>query len=137
MKSAAPDAEVILFGATDAELGPLPFVARNLGPIDVSARAAILNEAHVLLDVSSSDGALPLEAAACGCAVVEPTQGSRAATPDELTEAVLRLLRDDDLRARVVERGLAAAAEATWERSGAQLERILRETCFVQLSSTT
>jgi hypothetical protein len=34
---------------------------------------------------------------------------------------------------RLAERGIADTREATWEHSGAQLERILIETCFARL----
>jgi len=136
VKTEAPDVEVILFGATDAELGEIPFTARTLGSIDQDGRAAILNEAHALLDVSSNDSVLSLEARACGCAVVDLHDFVGTATPEELANAVLRLTRDDDKRVRLAERGIATAADMTWERSGAQLEKILRETCFVRLSAS-
>jgi glycosyltransferase involved in cell wall biosynthesis/SAM-dependent methyltransferase len=150
VKEQEPETEVILFGATDEELGSLPFAARNLGPVEVDALAAAFNEAHVFLGLSFTNiSHAPFEAMACGCAVVELDVPSvtamvapgencllAAPDPDELAEAILRLVRDDELRVRLAERGIADTRDATWEHSGAQLERILRETCFVRLPAS-
>ena len=147
VKREHPEVEVILFGATDDELGPLPVAARNLGPVDADRLVAAFNDAHIFLDLSFANmSQLPFEAMAAGCAVVEldgpavtaivkPGENCLVAAPDagEVAEAVLRLVRDDELRLRLAEHGGADVAEATYERSGAQFERILRETCFVRL----
>ena len=147
VKHERPDVEVLFFGADDDTLGRLPFQMRNLGRVDEQTLAAALNEAHVFLGLSLTNiSHAPLEAMACGCAVVEadtpsvratltPGENCLTAAPDarELAAAVVRLVADRDLRIALAERGIADTEDATWERSGSQLEQILRETCVVRL----
>jgi glycosyltransferase involved in cell wall biosynthesis len=53
--------------------------------------------------------------------LVEPTD------IEALAEALSRCLGDSELRATLIERGTAQAAQFTWERSAAKLHRLLHE----------
>ncbi len=78
-----------------------------------------------------------LEAMACGVPVVcsrtssLPEVAGDAALlvdprdSDELTEAMIRVLEEDELREEMVRRGLARAARFTWERSARKLLRLI------------
>ncbi len=78
-------------------------------------------------------GLPPLEAMACGTPVVTSRlsslpevvgDGALLVDPyseDEIAHGIARLLDDQDLRARLVERGLARAATYSWERSVRQI----------------
>jgi glycosyltransferase involved in cell wall biosynthesis len=86
-------------------------------------------------------GLPPLEAMACGAAVVVTDNGgSRQYARDgenclvvpvgdveAMSDAVLRLLRDDELRARVAAEGNTTALTFTWERAVGALEHLLAE----------
>ncbi|HLL76766.1 MAG TPA: glycosyltransferase family 1 protein [Pyrinomonadaceae bacterium] len=89
-------------------------------------------------------GLPPLEAMACGAPVVasripviEETAGAEAARlvaptdAEALAAALAELLRDDAARSELAARGLARAAEFTWERTARQTfevyERVLAE----------
>lgn len=84
-------------------------------------------------------GLAQLEAMACGCPVVGARAGAipevcgDAAVlfdprdPDELAEALVRVLEDGALRRALVERGLARAREFTWERAARETLRVLEE----------
>jgi alpha-1,3-rhamnosyl/mannosyltransferase len=70
--------------------------------------------------VSTSDrGALP---EACGGAALLFDPDDPAAT----TDAVLRTVQDEELRARLVVAGKARAAELTWERSAEAVDAVLQ-----------
>ena len=86
-------------------------------------------------------GLPPLEAMACGCAVVTTrvgavseyaTHGESAflvepGSPHAIAEALDKLLEDDSLRERLSEGGAAAASSYTWARTADELERFLAQ----------
>jgi glycosyltransferase involved in cell wall biosynthesis len=86
-----------------------------------------------------SFGLAQLEAMACGCPVIGARAGAipevagdaallfEATNPDELAETLHHLITDNDLRAALVQRGFARAAEFTWERCAAQTRAVLEE----------
>jgi glycosyltransferase involved in cell wall biosynthesis len=101
-------------------------MSRELGALYRSCDVAlVLSHTNVSL--------LPLELMACGCAVVsnsgpnvewlltEETAQLADASPGALADAVLALLRDDELRARRAAAGLAFAEQTDW---GAEIKRI-------------
>lgn len=147
VKEAEPETEILFFGATDEELGRVPVPIQNLGVLDEEALARALNKTHVFLSFSFTNiSHAPLEGMACGAAVVEVDvpwvrgmveDGSNCllAAPESeaVAASVLRLVREPELRHRLGRNGADAMVGASWERTGDQLERLLRETCFVRL----
>jgi glycosyltransferase involved in cell wall biosynthesis len=100
---------------------------------------ALLNRATVFVLPSLMEGfGLPaVEAAACGCPVIVtdasplPSLLGRGALyfnpskPDGLTEALIAVLTNPDLQARLRKQGRSAAARLTWEAAALQLEQII------------
>ncbi|MDY7040562.1 MAG: glycosyltransferase, partial [Chloroflexota bacterium] len=78
-------------------------------------------------------GLPPLEAMACGTPVITSNTSSlpevignaglmvEPEDVDGLAAAIDCVLQDDDLRRRIVQRGLARARQFTWERAARQL----------------
>ncbi len=64
--------------------------------------------------ICSNTSSLP-EVAGDGALLIDPLN------PSELTEALMQMVEDKDLRERMVSRGLAQAANFTWERSARDL----------------
>ena len=103
----------------------------------------LYNAARIFLWTSEVEGfgLPPLEAMACGAALVTTDNGGSrdyaipaetalvASYPDTdgLVAAVLRLLDDDAERIRLATAGNALARTFTWERSGEKLEAFLEE----------
>jgi glycosyltransferase involved in cell wall biosynthesis len=98
----------------------------------------LLNRATVLALPSMMEGfGLPaVEAAACGCPVIATKEsplpellgeGGIYIEPKEeaIARALSQVLADDALRARMRERGMAAAARLTWEDAAQQLIAVI------------
>lgn len=129
------------FGA--AAWDDLPTFVRDHGTVSHQALRALYNNAAVLLLTSKAEGwGLPaLEAMACGAVVVSTKSGgvedflsddvnARLARPedvDTLTNQVVALLDDDELRQRLALRATADAAELTMDKSLRALEAALRD----------
>jgi glycosyltransferase involved in cell wall biosynthesis len=109
------------------------------GFLDDQDVIVLLNLATVLVLPSLMEGfGLPaVEAAACGCPVIatreSPLEGLLGEAgiyigpgANEIEEAVARVLSDDDLRARMSQRGLEAARRLTWEAAARQMMDVIR-----------
>lgn len=143
-----PDVEVCFFGASDDELRGIRFPFTNLGVLGHHELARAMNEAHILLcfSLSANVSWVPLQAMACGCAVVEAdVPGVREMvredtcllaepTPSRVAEALLRLVDDETLRCAMADRASTALAERSWESSAHQFEEILQARCFARAS---
>jgi glycosyltransferase involved in cell wall biosynthesis len=89
-------------------------------------------------------GLVQLEAMACGCPVVAARAGAipevvddaallfDPRSPDQLADALLRVIIDSQVRAELVARGLARAKEFTWERCAAETFKVLREVAIAR-----
>lgn len=111
-----------------------------LGFLDRKDLAAAYRESSLLVNPSGYEGfGLPLvEAMRSGLPVICCNGGAQAeivgdaaliVPPEEthaLSDAMLRVLTDEPLRAQLVARGLARAREFTWERAAAATLAILR-----------
>jgi glycosyltransferase involved in cell wall biosynthesis len=151
VKAERPNVEVVFFGTQTEELGHIPFEFRNLGVIDAKAVAAAMNESHILLTFSLTNiSNVPFEGMACGSAVVdvdlpnvssmvEPDRNCLLADfePGALSDAVVRLVDDRDLRVRLGRQGAEDAGVRTWERTGRMFEQALLRTCFARLATST
>lgn len=145
-----PDVEICFFGAHDDELRGVRFPFTNLGVLGHHELARAMNEAHILLcfSLSANVSWVPLQAMACGCAVVEAdVPGVREMVredtcllaepvPDRVAEALFRLVDDDDLRCRMAETAAEVLAERSWDSSARQFEQILKDRCFVRAAGS-
>jgi glycosyltransferase involved in cell wall biosynthesis len=108
-------------------------------------------EGHVLLSASwyESFPLFPLEAMACGTAVVTTPYGTEdyardgetalvvpPRDPQAMAAALVRLARDPGERAALAERGRAAAAGFTWSRSVERMETLLQAAAATSRSSS-
>jgi len=145
-----PEVQILLFGARDEELRGLKFPYVNLGVLGHYELARAMNEAHILLcfSLSANVSWVPLQAMACGCAVVEAdVPGVREMVedgetcllaepnPQPVAEALLRLVDDGALRCRLAENAAATLAERSWESSARQFEQILVQRSFLRTKS--
>ena len=141
-----PDTEIRFFGARDDELPEIDFPFVNLGVLSVDELAEALNAAHVFLGFSLTNiSHAPLEAMACGCAVVEADVPSVremvapeacvlvAPDPGAVAAAVVALLADAERRVRLARNGRDAVSGSSWDQTAGQLETLLTEMCFVRL----
>ncbi|MBI4424308.1 MAG: glycosyltransferase family 4 protein [Elusimicrobia bacterium] len=139
-KAKHPDLALVLAGSPSPLREGFERKARERGLRDVlfvgelthEELAAMYNMAGVFLYPSPFVGLPLLEAMACGCPVAAadteamPDMAGRAAAffsledPDDLVAKVDRILEDEESRRRLVELGLAWAAEFTWERAARQ-----------------
>ncbi len=101
------------------------------------------NTSSIFLCTSSNEGfGMPsLEAMACGCALVTVANGGSrefaidgetalvcdTIDADTIADRILALLRDDDLRIALAQRGREYAAQFTWDNAGKRLEAYLRD----------
>lgn len=112
----------------------------RLGRVDDAERADLLAGATVLAypSVYEGFGLPPLEAMAAGVSVLATCVGAIPEVlgdaallvdldDDSIAEGLLRLITDDSMRAQLVERGRARAAEYSWEATAAAMVEVYRE----------
>lgn len=128
-----PNTEFILVGSSLPSV-KLPFRAIFLGALTSRELGTLYRSCDVALVLSHTNvSLLPLELMACGCAVVSNSgpnvewlvtgeTGQLAdANPAALADAIVTLLRDEELRARKSAAGLAFAQQTDWK---AEIRRI-------------
>ena len=82
-----------------------------------------------------------LEAMACGCPVITSNSSSlpevvgdaailvNPLSVDELAQAMLKVLKDNELRSKMVEKGLQRAKMFTWEKTADEILTVLKNVC--------
>lgn len=112
---------------------------RFLGFVPDADLAAIYNRAEVFAMPSLYEGfGMPvLEAMACGCPVVTTNTGCSPEVagdaailvdpydPGDIAEGIRRVLGDEEIRNRLVEKGLQRAKEFSWEKCARETLRLL------------
>jgi glycosyltransferase involved in cell wall biosynthesis/2-polyprenyl-3-methyl-5-hydroxy-6-metoxy-1,4-benzoquinol methylase len=141
-----PEIELLLYGME--EKAKLPFPYENLGPLDQWQLAEAMRQADIHVSFSLSNiSQVPFQAMACGCAVVEAKVPSVDAMvedgrncllakpePEAVADAVLRLIRDEDLRRRITTAGLEFVQDLSWENSCRVFENILLDSLMLDAS---
>jgi glycosyltransferase involved in cell wall biosynthesis len=143
VRQSVPDLQVVLFG-TSRPSNQIPAWARyyRTPPQDFIVKQ-IYNRAAVFVSPSLSEGfALPpAEAACCGCALaVTDSQGTREYVepectgllsapedPQALADNIIRLLKNKDLRKKLVSAAREKIARITWTENADKLERFITE----------
>ena len=138
VKERLPEVEICLFGST--KLGPEPtFPVKHYGILDEEGLAHLFSSSDVGMVFSLSDPFfVPLEMMGCGCAVVEIeserwrgvlTHDENAwlvnPNPTAIANGVIRLLRNDEVRGRLIQNGLRLTEGMSWSVSARQVESIL------------
>jgi len=143
--AAIDDAElhlVLTGGATGKQ--PLPADnarVRHLGHVTTEQVAALYRGAEALIFPSLYEGfgLPPVEAMACGCPVAASNVGAVAEVcgdaallfdptdVDAITDAIVRVTSDDELRAQLRADGLLQAARFTWEATAQQHLAVYRQ----------
>jgi glycosyltransferase involved in cell wall biosynthesis len=141
LRAAMPGVEADVFAARPPSHRLPPWVRVHVRPSTAALRA-IYNGAAVLLHTSRSEGwpLVPMEAAACGCAVAATAnegireyfadgETMRAVPPGDaaaLAEAAGGLLADLEARTRLAEAARRAVGQLSWETSTARFEALLQ-----------
>jgi glycosyltransferase involved in cell wall biosynthesis len=129
-----PDVEMVLAGWETGEYR-VPFRHRSLGSVSPKELALWMGRCDAALVLSLTNlSLLPLEAMACGCAVVSNggpnvewllRDGENCLlaqpTPEGLCDAMKKLLEDHGLRQRLISNGLEQAAHSDWETEAGKL----------------
>ncbi len=142
VKAARPDVEIALFGCENLPDYRLPFEHTDLGEVPNERLRAVYNTASIVLDLSDYQalGRIGLEGMACGAATVltkfggiteyiRDGENTLAVDPEDeagIVTAVLRLVEDAELRARLVSRGTPHGRAFLLRRRGPHDERALR-----------
>jgi glycosyltransferase involved in cell wall biosynthesis len=133
---------VIFFGAGRRQSWIPDWIEYHQNPPQEFIVNEIYNRSSIFLSPSWSEGfALPpMEAGACGCAIVATDSGgirdfvengvtgllSRPKDPLALAENMSRLLGDEELRVRLATAGNDRMKHFTWERSATSLEEFIK-----------
>ena len=143
VKARHPDTRFAVFGRKPgtSSLRKLPhWIAFHPITSDAQLRA-LYSETHIFVVPSWIEGfgLPPMEAMACGCAVVATDAGGFTdylangenallvpiQSPGALAQCVCRLIENDEERRRVAEKGYRFVQQFTWEDAAEKLEAIL------------
>jgi glycosyltransferase involved in cell wall biosynthesis len=141
LEKRVPEVSAIVFGNKEPEHEIAPWITYRQDPPQREIVDDIYNGSAVFLapSVVEGFGKPPIEAMACGCALVTTDNGGSAdyaidgdtalvCPPKDgraLADAMARLLHDDDLRCALAERGREYVRRFDWDNSAATLEAFL------------
>jgi glycosyltransferase involved in cell wall biosynthesis len=141
VKETHPKLKAIIFAARKPSAAIPEWVELRIRP-DTPQLREIYNSTSIFLHTSHQEGwgMPPMEAMACGCAVVAAAnEGVQEFITDgetgflkpigdvsALTEAICTLLDNDELRIQLAEAGRNAVQQFTWEKNVRQFELILK-----------
>lgn len=113
---------------------------KPLGFLSQQRLADAYRESDILVSASwyESFPLFPLEAMACGCAIVTTAPGTEdyalhgetaevvpAREPRAIADSIIRVILDSEYRRRLRENGIVKSREFTWERSVVTMENLL------------
>jgi GT2 family glycosyltransferase/glycosyltransferase involved in cell wall biosynthesis len=143
VKSKRPHVEVAFFGCPNLADYGIDFEYTDLGEVPNERLRALYNSSRVVLDLSDYQalGRIGLEGMACGVATVltrfggineyiRDGENTLAVDPDDeeaVIEAVLRLVDDDALRARLVEEGFRTVERFSCDAEARMTSRLFAE----------
>ncbi len=141
VKETHPELKAVIFAARKPSVTIPDWIELRIRP-DASQLKKIYNSTSVFLHTSHQEGwgLPPMEAMACGCAVVAAAnEGVQEFITDgetgflkpigdvkALTETICTLLDNDALRIQLAEAGRNAVQQFTWEKNVRQFELILK-----------
>jgi len=141
VKETHPKLKAIIFAARKPSATIPEWIELRIRP-DTPQLREIYNSTSVFLHTSHQEGwgLPPMEAMACGCAVVAAAnEGVQEFITDgetgflkpigdvsALTEAICTLLDNDELRIQLAEAGRNAVQQFTWEKNVRKFELILK-----------
>lgn len=137
LRATRPKLRLVLTGGGLERLGTLPDGVESLGVVSTSELASLYRRAACLVYPSLYEGfgLSPLEAMASGCPVAAADAGAipevcgEAAAlfdPTDVEAIAAGILETDARRDELVERGLARAAEFTWDETARKHEDVYR-----------
>jgi hypothetical protein len=131
-----PETEIVTYG--DRRGHDLPAWVEFYGNVTDEKLRALYNSADIFVSPSWTEGCQlpPMEAMACGCAVVSTNVGGvpdyaieeetilacPPRDPDSLAEMILRLIEDPGLRRSIAENGHRHIQQFTWDRAVREFE---------------
>ena len=131
----------VLFGTRPPERRLADGLSFVSSPRQTEIASTIYGRAAVYLQPSRREGfgMCAVESMACGCALVTTANGGSAeyaiheetalvcgGSPDEMADAVVRLLQDDPLRVRLATNGLRYVARFRWTVTAQRLQEAVR-----------
>lgn len=143
VKKDFPELEVVFFGVSQRNENIPEWIEYVQNPSQEKLVNDIYNNSAIYLCPSWLEGwGLPsIEAMACGCALISTDNGgvkdygvdgetaliSPPKDPVRLAENLLKVLKDDNLRIKLAEKGRQAILQFNYETSTHKLEKFLRE----------
>lgn len=143
LKEEYPELKVKLFGKCKAPYNLPEWIEYYKNPEQKFLVENIYNKSSIFLSTSWSEGwgLPPMEAMACGCAVVSTDSGgvrdfiidnktALMCEPKNITqiyECMLKLVKDDDFRIELAKSGNKYIKKFNWDRSFSKFEEIITE----------
>ena len=141
VKEKYPDVEFIMYGAKRGK--DIPEWIKFYERVSDNELRRVYNSSDIFVLPSWVEGCQlpPMEAMACGCAVVATNVGgvpdyaingetilaSSPRNPEALAQNTIRLIENEDERKRIAENGYNYVKPFTWDRATDQLEKVFKK----------